>query len=432
MESNRRVAMIKDHITPANVSAGPGRSIWQGVQQAPPDPILGVSDAFKADTHASKLNLGVGAYRTEELKPLVLNVVRKAERLVVDDPKMDKEYQAIGGNANFCKLSQRLAFADAGNAIAQGRVTTVQCLSGTGSLRVGAEFLAEHYPLKLVYVPDPTWGNHIKIFGNAGHQVKKYRYYHPATRGLDYTGMLQDLKAAPAGSIVVLHACAHNPTGVDPSREQWHGILDVVRERGHLPFFDSAYQGFASGDLDVDAYSLRLFVDAGLEILLSQSFAKNMGLYGERVGALSFVSASADVSKRVESQVKMVIRAMYSNPPKHGAAIAERVLGDPVLFAEWKVELKAMADRIKSMRTALHSELTRLGTPGTWTHILEQIGMFSFTGLSKAQCANMRKWHVYMTDNGRISMAGLNQKSCGLLAAAIDDSVRNHAQSPVL
>jgi len=291
---------------------------------------------------------------------------------------------------------------------------------------VGAEFLAQHYPLKLVYVPDPTWGNHIKIFGNAGHQVKKYRYYHPSTRGLDYTGMIQDLKAAPNGSIVVLHACAHNPTGVDPSTEQWRGILDVVREKGHLPFFDSAYQGFASGDLDTDAQSLRLFVDAGLEMLLSQSFAKNMGLYGERVGALSVVCSSAEIAARVESQVKLVIRAMYSNPPKHGAAIAERVLGDPALFAEWKEELRGMAERIKHMRTALHSELLRLQTPGTWTHILEQIGMFSYTGLTRAQCENMYKRHVFLTMDGRISMAGVNQASVAHLAAAIDDSVRNH------
>jgi len=304
--AGRRLGLLGTHLRPMPTAAAGRGGIWEAIEQAPPDPILGVSEAFKADSDPKRLNLGVGAYRTEELKPLVLTVVRTAERMVVEDTTMNKEYQPIGGNANFCKLSAKLAFGDSGGAIAQGRVATLQCLSGTGSLAVGAAFLAQHYPQRIVYVPDPTWGNHMKIFGNAGHQVKRYRYFHPATRGLDYQGMLQDLSSAPSGSIVLLHACAHNPTGVDPTKDQWRSILDVVCKKGHLPFFDSAYQGFASGDLEQDAFAIRLFLDAGLELLLAQSFAKNMGLYGERVGALSVVTSSAEVAKRVESQIKLV------------------------------------------------------------------------------------------------------------------------------
>uniref|UniRef100_A0A061SBP2 Aspartate aminotransferase n=1 Tax=Tetraselmis sp. GSL018 TaxID=582737 RepID=A0A061SBP2_9CHLO len=420
----RRLKTLDSHLRPSNAFPGSSRGLWETIPEAPPDPILGITESFNADSSENRLNLGVGAYRTEELKPLVLGSVKKAERIVVEDPTADKEYQPIGGNPNFCALSRRLALGGAGGAEAEGRVATVQCLSGTGALRVGAEFLAAHHPLRAVHVPDPTWGNHPKIFGDAGLQVRRYRYYHPATRGLDYTGMLQDLRSAPNGSVVVLHACAHNPTGVDPSKDQWRGILQAVCDKGHLVFFDSAYQGFASGDLEEDAFSVRLFADAGLEMVLAQSFAKNMGLYGERVGALSFVTATKDAARRVESQLKSIIRALYSSPPRHGAAIAEKVLSNADLFEEWKTELRGMAERIKQMRTLLHSELTRLGTPGSWTHILEQIGMFSYTGLTKAQCENMRKWHVYMSMDGRISMAGLSRQGCPHLAAAIDDSVR--------
>lgn len=401
-------------------------SVWDNVPQAPPDPILGINEAFKNCTHPDKINLSVGAYRTEQGKPLVLNVVSEAERLVLQDPTANKEYLGITGDLAFCKLSKELAFGKDCPALQQQRIITVQGISGTGSVRVGAEYLGHHYPVKVVYIPNPTWGNHINIFQLAGFTVKFYRYFKPETRGLDFEGLCQDLHQAEEGAVLLLHACAHNPTGVDPTAAQWRGILEIAQRRKLLPFFDSAYQGFASGDLDADAVALRMFTNAGLELLLAQSYAKNLGLYGERIGALSVVCNSTSVIPRVESQLKGTIRAMYSNPPKHGAAIVAKVLGEPQLFEQWKVELRGMADRIKLMRSMLREALERMGTPGQWQHITDQIGMFSFTGLTKPQCEYMKnKWHIYLTLNGRISMAGLSTTNVDYVANAIKDSILN-------
>ncbi|GLT48571.1 hypothetical protein SLA2020_221880 [Shorea laevis] len=399
-------------------------SVFGNVVQAPEDPILGVTVAYNKDPSPIKLNLGVGAYRTEEGKPLVLNVVRKAEQMLVNDETRVKEYLPIVGLAEFNKQSAKLIFGAESPAIQEKRVATVQCLSGTGSLRVGAEFLSKHYHVHTIYIPQPTWGNHPKVFMMAGLSVKSYRYYDPATRGLDFQGLLEDLGAAPSGAIVLIHACAHNPTGVDPTVEQWEQIRQLIRSKGLLPFFDSAYQGFASGSLDADAQSVRMFVADGGECLTAQSYAKNMGLYGERVGALSIVCKTADVATKVESQLKLVIRPMYSNPPIHGASIVATILKDSDMYNEWKVELKAMADRIISMRHQLFDALSAKGTPGDWSHIIKQIGMFTFTGLNSDQVAFMTKeYHIYMTSDGRISMAGLNSKKVPHLADAIHAAV---------
>lgn len=403
-------------------------SVFAHVVRAPEDPILGVTVAYNKDTSPVKLNLGVGAYRTEEGKPLVLNVVRRAEQMLVNDTSRVKEYLSITGLADFNKLSAKLIFGADSPAIQENRVTTVQCLSGTGSLRVGAEFLAKHYHGHTIYIPQPTWGNHPKIFILAGLSVKYYRYYDPATRGLDFQGLLDDLAAAPAGAIVLLHACAHNPTGVDPTNDQWEKIRQLMRSKGLLPFFDSAYQGFASGNLDADAQSVRMFVADGGECLAAQSYAKNMGLYGERVGALSIVCKDADVASRVESQLKLVIRPMYSNPPIHGASIVATILKDRQLYDEWTVELKAMADRIISMRQQLFDALQARGTAGDWSHIIKQIGMFTFTGLNTEQVSFMtREHHIYMTSDGRISMAGLSSRTIPHLADAIHAAVTKAA-----
>lgn len=427
--ARRRVAAVASAVRPvAAAAAATTASSWAEVPQAPPDPILGVTEAFRADDSPDKLNLGVGAYRTDAGAPLVLDVVKKAEAAVVADPKRNKEYLGIAGNAAFCGLSAKLAYGEDSAALAEGRVACVQALSGTGSLRVGGEFLSKHYPgPKVVYLPDPTWGNHKKIFPLSGIDVEMYPYFDPATKGLAFDLMMETLEKAPDGAVVLLHACAHNPTGVDPTPEQWAAILALCQKKGFLPFFDSAYQGFASGDLEKDAASVRMFADAGMELLLAQSYAKNMGLYGERVGALSVVCADAADKGRVESQLKQVIRPMYSNPPCHGAAIVETILSDPAMLAEWKAELKGMADRILQMRSELHAALTSKGAPGNWDHITSQIGMFSFTGLTPAQVKNMtEKWHVYMTGDGRISLAGLSSSKCDYLADAIIDSVTNH------
>ncbi|KAH7277281.1 hypothetical protein KP509_39G043800 [Ceratopteris richardii] len=360
----------------------------------------------------------------QEGKPYVLKVVREAEQRLIRDGSRNKEYLSITGIPAFNKLSAKLILGEDSPAIHEKRVCTAQCLSGTGSLRVGAEFLAKHYPQKVIYIPTPTWGNHPKVFTLGGLQVKSYRYYDPKTRGLDYEGLLDDLRAAPSDAVVLLHACAHNPTGVDPTREQWEGIRQIIRSKNMLPFFDSAYQGFASGSLDEDAHAVRLFAADGGECLIAQSYAKNMGLYGERVGALSIVCASESVATRVDSQLKLVIRPMYSNPPIHGAAIVATVLGDRGLYQEWTVELKAMADRIIRMRHLLYEALRARGTPGNWEHIIKQIGMFTFTGLTKEQVNFMTKeYHVYMTSDGRISMAGLSSRTVPHLANAIHAAV---------
>lgn len=403
-------------------------SVFANVVRAPEDPILGVTVAFNKDQSPNKLNLGVGAYRTEEGKPLVLNVVKRAEQMLVNDQSGVKEYLPIVGLADFNKLSAKLIFGADSPAIQENRVATVQCLSGTGSLRVGGEFLARHYHERTVYIPQPTWGNHPKIFTLAGLSVKTYRYYNPETRGLDFEGMQEDLGSAPSGAIVLLHACAHNPTGVDPTIEQWEQIRQLMRSKSLLPFFDSAYQGFASGSLDADAQSVRIFVADGGECLAAQSYAKNMGLYGERVGALSIVCKTADAASKVESQLKLVIRPMYSSPPLHGASIVAAILKDSDLYNEWTLELKAMADRIISMRQKLFEALQAKGTPGDWSHIVKQIGMFTFTGLNSEQVTFMtNEYHIYMTSDGRISMAGLSSRTVPHLADAIHAAVTGDA-----
>ena len=275
----------------------------------------------------------------------------------------------------------------------------------------------------------PTWANHHQIFSNVHLPTKAYPYFSARTKGLDFDGMLSAIKSAPRGSIILLHACAHNPTGVDPTESQWREIASVMRANDHFPFFDCAYQGFASGSLARDAWAIRLFVEQGFELCIAQSFAKNFGLYGERAGAFHFVAApgpdAVDTAKRVASQLAIIQRSEISNPPVYGARIASTVLNSPELFGEWEEDLRTMSGRIIEMRKALQEHLEKLGTPGNWTHITSQIGMFSFTGLTEAQVAKLReKWHVYMTKNGRISMAGLNTGNVEYFARAVDDVVR--------
>lgn len=293
-------------------------SKFESVEQAPADPILGVTQAFRADDDERKLNLGVGAYRNDNLQPVVLNVVRKAEERVVAQ-KNNKEYLPIDGFAPFNKVSAELMFGEDSALLKDGKIVTLQSLSGTGSLRVGAAFINRFFPGTSVYIPNPSWGNHKNIFADAGVSVQQYKYFDKETIGLDFEGMKADLKAAPAGSVVILHACAHNPTGIDPTVAQWKEILEICEAGELLPFFDSAYQGFASGDLITDAFAVRMFAEAGLEMLVSQSYAKNLGLYGERVGALHCVAKDPENAKRALSQLKRLARALYSNPPTTGA-----------------------------------------------------------------------------------------------------------------
>lgn len=396
-------------------------SFWDNIDLAPPNAIFHTKAMFTADPDPRKMNLGIGAYRTDEGVPYPLTVVRKAEQALVSDMKLNKEYLPITGDAEFCDAAQKLMFG-----VTDPRIATVQSLSGTGGLRLGAEFIANFRPGTTVYVSNPTWGNHKAVFGKAGVPVANYRYWNADTRTLDFDGMIEDIRQAPAGSVILLHSCAHNPTGVDPTQEQWRAIQQAIKACGHLPFFDSAYQGFATGDLESDSYSVRYFLEQGMEMIASQSFAKNMGLYNQRVGTFSVVAQDAAKAKAAKSQIALIIRPMYSNPPAHGAWIVKTILNDPELYAEWVKELSGMSHRIIAMRSALYNELQRLGTPGTWEHITSQIGMFTFTGLTRAQCQVMiSKHHVYLLTNGRISMAGVTSKNAAYLASAIDDVVRN-------
>ena len=309
-------------------------------------------------------------------------------------------------------------------ALVEKRVSTTQSLSGTGALRLGAEFIRKYMGGRKVYLPNPTWGNHNAIFSEVGMEIVQYRWYKADTCALDFEGLKEDMKNAPEGSIILFHTCAHNPTGVDPTHEQWDELAELCIQKKLIPFFDTAYQGFASGDLVNDGYSVRLFASKGIEMLAAQSFAKNMGLYGERVGTINIIAKDADTAVRIQSQMKIIVRKMYSNPPIHGAKIVATILGDKELFEEWTVELKAIVGRILKMRESLHNALIENGCPGNWDHITKQIGMFSFTGLDPDQSDRMlNKHHIYMLRTGRISLAGLTSGSVQYVADCMKEVV---------
>jgi aspartate aminotransferase, cytoplasmic len=345
--------------------------------------------------------------------------------MLAKNVKEDKEYLDISGLKMFCDKSVRLILGDEFVSTNAARIASCQSISGTGAVRLGAEFLGKFWPVKVVLSSNPTWGNHRAIFNACGIEYKEYRYWDNKTLGIDEAGFLEDLTNAPDGSIILLHACAHNPTGMDPTPDQWSRIAAVMRQKKHLPFFDSAYQGFASGDLDKDASTVRFFAREGFEMIIAQSYAKNFGLYAERAGCVSVVAATVEGATAALSQLKATVRPMYSNPPKHGALIVQTVLSDPQLFEEWRTNLRTMAGRIHTMRTDLFQALKNLGTPGDWSHIVKQIGMFSYTGLKEHQVKRLvDEFHIYLLSNGRISMAGVNTHNVQYLAKAIDTVVK--------
>ncbi|KAF7793108.1 hypothetical protein EIP86_004216 [Pleurotus ostreatoroseus] len=402
---------------------------WNEVPLAPPDAIFKLTAAYKEDAFPQKINLGVGAYRDDNNKPWVLPVVKKATEILLNDPALDHEYLPITGLPEFTAAAAKLILGADSPAIAEGRVSSVQTISGTGANHLGALFLSRFYHFngdRKAHISDPTWINHFAIFRNVGIEAVTYPYYDPKTIGLAYQAFLDTLDALPARSVVLLHACAHNPTGVDPTREQWEQICDVILKKGHYAFFDCAYQGFASGDLDNDAWAVRRFVERKVPLLVCQSFAKNAGLYGERVGALHVVAPSQEAATRVKSQLSVLARSEISNPPAHGARLVSLILNDAALFELWKQDIKTMAGRIIEMRHELHKLLTHeLKTPGNWDHIINQIGMFSFTGINPEQSqALTEKAHIYLTQNGRISMAGLNSHNIRYFAENLDKAVR--------
>jgi len=357
----------------------------------------------------------------------VLPCVKKAEEIIFK-ANVDHEYLPIDGLKELQVESAKLMLGDF-YAKNPKSVVSIQSLSGTGALRIGGEFINKFLPGRTIYISDPTWGNHKAVFTSSGLKHKDYRYFNSKTLGLDFEGFIEDVKNAPDGSIILLHACAHNPTGVDPTQEQWKAIAEVLKSKKHVPFFDCAYQGFATGSLERDRFAMEYFANQGFEMFIAQSFAKNFGMYGERVGCFHIV-CKAETSEQVTSQLKLVARPMYSNPPSFGARIVTTVLKNPELYNEWKQNLITMSGRIKQVRELLYKELTEtLKTPGDWRHILNQIGMFTYTGLSESQCERLTKdFHVYLLNSGRISMTGINTSNVAYLAKAINAVVTGKAK----
>ncbi|CAH0166393.1 aromatic-amino-acid transaminase [Pseudomonas frederiksbergensis] len=393
-------------------------SLFSAVEMAPRDPILGLNEAFNADTRTTKVNLGVGVYCDEQGRIPLLRAVVEAETIRAAQ-HVSRGYLPIDGIAAYDQAVQKLLFGNDSPLIAAGRVITTQAVGGTGALKIGADFLKQLLPNAVVAISDPSWENHRALFETAGFPVQNYRYYDAATHDVNRAGLLEDLNALPSGSIVVLHACCHNPTGVDLSPADWKNVLDVVKAKGHVPFLDMAYQGFGDG-IDEDAAAVRLFAESNLTFFVSSSFSKSFSLYGERVGALSIVSESKEESARVLSQVKRVIRTNYSNPPTHGASIVAAVLNSPVLRAQWEEELAEMRLRIRGMRTQMVDLLAKNAPQRDFSFVGRQRGMFSYSGLTVEQVTRLRnEFGIYALDTGRICVAALNQSNIDAVTKAI-------------
>jgi aromatic-amino-acid transaminase len=398
-------------------------SLLASVPMAPKDPILGITELYVADKNPQKVNLGVGVYYDENGKVPLLECVRRVEQQQVQ-AGAPRPYLPIDGLQSYDQAVQSLVFGADATALKEKRVVTVQALGGTGGLRIGADFLKQLSPGAQVWISEPSWENHRALFEGAGFKVNAYPYYDAATRGLKFEAMLSTLDALPAGAIAVLHTCCHNPTGVDLSEEQWRKVLAVVQARGLVPFLDLAYQGFGDG-IDADAYAARLFAGAMTPVFLSSSFSKSLSLYGERIGAFSLVAGSADEAARSLSHLKRIVRANYSNPPTHGGDIVARVLTNPELRQLWERELGGMRERIKAMRKALAEGIRQRVPEADWTFVLKQRGLFSYTGLTKAQVERLRtEFSIYAIESGRICVAALNAKNIGTVADAIAKVIR--------
>jgi aromatic-amino-acid transaminase len=393
-------------------------SLFSSVELAPRDPILGMTEAFNADPNPAKVNLGVGVYFDENGRLPILQCVLAAERQLAEAPK-PKGYLPIDGIPAYDRAVQDLVFGADSAALRDGRIATVQTLGGTGGLKVGADFLAQLNPAAKVLISDPSWENHRALFGQAGFAVEAYPYYDAATHGVRFEAMLAALEAAAPGTVVVLHACCHNPTGCDLEPAQWARVVQAVKARGLVAFLDMAYQGFGAG-LAEDGAVVRRFLEADIDFLVATSFSKSFSLYGERVGALSAVCADRDEAARVLSRLKVLIRGNYSNPPTHGAQLVTTVLTTPALRRQWEAELAGMRERIERMRALLVQRLADAGLARDMRFILRQKGMFSYSGLSAAQMQRLRgEFGVYGIDSGRICVAALNERNLDAVAAAI-------------
>ena len=394
------------------------QSPFADIVQAPPDPIIGLTEAFNNDSSPAKVNLGVGVYQDAAGKVPVLQVVREAESRWRQE-EATKSYLPIDGLPAYNKEVQKLIFGADSQVIAESRAVTVQGIGGTGGLKIGADFLKRFLPDSEIWISNPSWENHQMLFESAGFKVNSYPYYDAETRGLDFNGMLETLKRLPARSIVVLHACCHNPTGVDLSDEQWPLVIDVVAQAGLVPFLDFAYQGFGEG-IEADAFAVRAFAEAGVPCLIASSFSKSFALYRERVGALTITTASAEESKRVLSQVKRVIRTNYSSPPSHGAQLVAMTLADAELREHWEAELAGMRQRILQMREKFVAGLIEKGVEQDFGFIKNQRGMFSYSGLTPEQVKSLReKYSLYIVGTGRVCLAALNDNNIGYVCDAI-------------
>lgn len=393
-------------------------SLFSAVEMAPRDPILGLNEQFAADTNPNKVNLGVGVYYDDAGKLPLLKCVQAAEAQIMGTPKA-RGYLPIDGIAAYDGAVKGLVFGSDSDVVTSDRVATIQAIGGTGGLKVGADFLRRMGTSKQVLISDPSWENHRALFTAAGFDVDTYPYYDAANRGINFDGMLARLNSAEAGTIVVLHACCHNPTGYDIDPAQWDQVVATVKARNLTAFLDMAYQGFGFG-IQEDGAVIQKFVDAGLSFLVSTSFSKSFSLYGERVGALSVLCASKDEAAKVLSQLKIAIRTNYSNPPIHGGSVVATVLGTPELRAQWEQELAEMRDRIKIMRQTLVDGLKAAGVQADMSFITKQIGMFSYSGLTKDQMVRLRnEFGVYGTDTGRMCVAAMNSQNIDYICKAV-------------
>ena len=398
------------------------------VEPAAPVAVFKLTSDFKADENPKKVNLGVGAFRTEESKPWVLPVVRKAEKIIVDDLDLTKEYLPIAGLESYREAVKIFALGKESKVLKEGRAVGIQSVSGTSALRLAADFLKKYYGngdgTTPVYVSKPTWPNHLGIFKAAGHtNIIPYEYWDADNLCLDFDKMIEAFKNAPKHSIFIFHCCAHNPTGCDPTKDQWIEIAKVVAENQGFPIFDTAYQGFATGDPEADAWPLRLFAEANFEMFVVSSFSKNFGLYNERIGQLTAITRNSDHNSAIKSQLEILVRTNYSNPPVHGALIVSTILNNPELKKEWLENLNYMSSRIRQMRSLLYNQLNKISTPGKWDHILTQIGMFSYTGLSAEQCDWLKEnKSLYLMRSGRINMCAVTSSNVEYIAESIKES----------
>lgn len=392
--------------------------MFESISAAPADPILGLADLFRADHRPGKINLGIGVYKDETSKTVVLTSVKKAEQYLLEN-ETTKSYLSIEGYPEFATHTQTLLFGNENPVITSGRACTAQTPGGTGALRVAADFLVQQTSVKRVWVSNPSWPNHKSIFTASGLEVCHYNYYNAETHQLDFDGMLDSLTQAQAGDVVLFHGCCHNPTGIDPSTEQWQQLAALSAQRGWLPLFDFAYQGFGRG-LEEDAEGLRIFAAAHREILVCSSYSKNFGLYNERVGAFTLVAETAEIAATAFSQARFAIRANYSNPPAHGAAIVATILGNDSLRSLWEQELSDMRQRIQRMRQLFVNTLTEKGATQDFSFISQQNGMFSYSGLTKEQVHRLRdEYAIYAVDSGRINIAGMTPENMSVLCESI-------------